>query len=129
MKGDSFINEQWCNTIYSDRQIGIGNKWKHLASMEDSVSYSDKSKISRLNTGLTDVWGWIFFAVLQSTAGGAGGLWQPQFTLSLPRAAIYFETWLVWAVYCHQKEEEILNRIAEKSGVKARGDKAFTHDK
>lgn len=31
-----------------------------------------KSKISRLYTELTDVW--IFFAVLPSTTGGAGGL-------------------------------------------------------
>lgn len=82
--------------------------------MWDSVSCLGKSKISRLNTKLTD--GRIFFAVLPSTTGGAGGLWQAQFTLSSPRAAIYFETWLVWAVYCHQKEEETLNRIAEKAG-------------
>lgn len=45
-----------------------------------------------------------------------GGFWQAQFTLSSPRAAIYFETWLVWAVYCHQKKEETLDRIAEKAG-------------
>lgn len=102
--------------MYGDGSIGIGNKWKHLAPVEDSVSCCGKSKISTLSTELTDAWGLIFFAVLPSTAGGAGGLWQAQFTLSSPRAAIYFETWLVWAVYCHQKEEETLNRIAEKAG-------------
>lgn len=84
--------------------------------MQASASCFGKSVISRLNTELTDVLGWIFFAVLPSTTGGARGLWQAQFTLSSPRAAIYFETWLVWAVYCHQKEEETLDRIAEKAG-------------
>lgn len=102
--------------MYSDGSIGVGNKWKHLGPKEDSVSSFSKSKISRLYAELADVWGWIFFTVLPSTTGGAGGLWQAQFTLSSPRAAIYFETWLVWAVYCHQKEEETLNRIAEKAG-------------
>lgn len=34
------------------------------------------------------------------------GLWQAQFTLSSPRNAIYFETWLVWAVYCHKKRKK-----------------------
>lgn len=57
----------------------------------------------------------IFYSV--AIRGWMGwGLWQAQFTLSSPRAAIYFETWLVWALYCHQKEEETLNRIAERAG-------------
>lgn len=89
-----------------------------------------KSKISRRIREQTDVSCMdIFCSVAIYDWRGWGGLWQAQFTLSSPRAAIYFETWLVWAFYCHQKEEETLNRIAEKSGVKARKDKAFTHDK
>lgn len=41
--------------MYSDGSIGIGNKWKHLGPMEDSVSCFGKSKISRLYTELPDV--------------------------------------------------------------------------
>lgn len=64
-----------CNNIYIDGLISIAwHKWEHLTLMEDPVSSFGKFKIFRLNTEQTNVWAWIFFAVLQSTAGGAGGL-------------------------------------------------------
>lgn len=102
------LNVQWWVYVHRNHM--------EVSLLVDSVCYFVKLRISALIAGLTAVWGWIFFAVLSSTTGGAEGFWQAQFTLSSPRAAIYFETWLVWAVYCHQKEEETLDRIAEKAG-------------
>lgn len=126
--GGRFLNVPECVKKYlgestpvsSSNESAIKIRLKHSCSDVELRFYFSKWGISRRsNTAVV-----IFYSV--AIRGWMGwGLWQAQFTLSSPRAAIYFETWLVWALYCHQKEEETLNRIAEKSGVKARKDKGF----